>query len=72
MAVERNPFEGMQESVALDELEVKVDKLVDDGEVEFEIEVEVFEKILDKFYEFEQYKFECMRKIVGLKTKFFS
>ena len=40
MAVERNPFEGMQESVSLDELEVKVDELVDDGGVEFEIEGE--------------------------------
>ena len=40
MAIERNPFEGMQESVALDELEVKVDELVDDGGVEFEIEGE--------------------------------
>jgi len=31
-------------------VEVFIDE---DGEVEFEIEVEVFEKILDKFYEFE-------------------
>ena len=40
MAVERNPFEGMQDSVALDELEIKVDELVDDGGLEYEIEGE--------------------------------
>ena len=41
MAIERNPFEGMQESVALDELEVKLNELSPDDEVEF---VEIFNK----------------------------
>ena len=40
MAVERNPFEGMPEAVALDEVEAKVDEIVDDDGVEFEIEGE--------------------------------
>ena len=39
MAVERNPFQGMPEAVALDKISEELG-LAPDGEVEFEIEGE--------------------------------